>query len=76
MREFYTLDTDRSACLHCGSHVTDRFGRVFGNDLDRTHRCGECDGYARSSRGSAAGIEVPIPDPETSPGRHGSEPDA
>ncbi|TYT61791.1 DUF7563 family protein [Natrialba swarupiae] len=66
---------DRSTCLHCGAHVTDQFGRVFGDDRDRAHRCGDCDSYARLSRGSAAGVDVPIPDPETSPGRHGGEAD-
>ncbi|RQH03200.1 DUF7563 family protein [Natrarchaeobius oligotrophus] len=64
-----------SKCLHCGAHVTNEFGRVFGDDRDRAHRCGECDSYARLSRGSAAGLEVDVPDPETSEGRHGGEPD-
>lgn len=63
-----------STCLHCGAHVSDRFCRVFGDDQNRVHRCGECDSYARLSRGSAAGVDVPIPDPETSKGRHGGEP--
>ncbi|WP_117370030.1 DUF7563 family protein [Natrarchaeobaculum sulfurireducens] len=66
----------KTTCQHCGAHVTDQFARVFGDDHDHAHRCGECDTYARLSRGSAAGLEVPIPDPETSPGRHGGEPDA
>nr|WP_086009514.1 hypothetical protein [Natrialba chahannaoensis] len=65
-----------STCRHCGAHVTDRFCRVFGDDQNRAHRCGECDTYARLSRGSAAGIDVQIPDPETSLGRHGGEVDA
>ncbi|WP_149782202.1 hypothetical protein [Natrinema hispanicum] len=64
---------DHSTCEHCGAHVTDRFRRVFGDDEDRAHRCGDCDTYARLSRGSAAGVDVAIPDPETSPGRHGGE---
>jgi len=79
---------DRSTCLHCGAHVTPRFGRVFGDDRDRAHRCPECDSHRRLSRGSAAGVDVPIPDletaagvdvpipdPETAAGRHGGEPD-
>ncbi|QCS44099.1 hypothetical protein [Natrinema versiforme] len=66
---------DRSTCQHCGAYVTDQFRRVFGDDDDRAHRCGECDTYARLSRGSGAGVDVSIPDPETSPGRHGGEPD-
>ncbi|WP_143823920.1 DUF7563 family protein [Natronorubrum thiooxidans] len=65
-----------SSCRHCGAHVSDRFSRVFGDDDDRAHRCSECDTYARLSRGSAAGVGVSIPDPETSPGRHGGEADA
>ncbi|WP_089789667.1 DUF7563 family protein [Natronobacterium haloterrestre] len=64
-----------SRCQHCDSHVTDRFARVFGDDRDRAHRCPECDSYRRLTRGSAAGKDVDIPDPETSPGRHGGEAD-
>ncbi|WP_254762968.1 DUF7563 family protein [Natrinema marinum] len=67
---------DNSTCCHCGAHVTDRFRRVFGDDDNRAHRCGDCDTYARLSRGSAAGVDVSIPDPETSLGRHGGEADA
>ncbi|WP_224268563.1 DUF7563 family protein [Haloprofundus salinisoli] len=67
------LPRDNCSCLHCGSHVTDGFRRVFGDEECRAHRCGECDTYARLSRGSAAGHSVSIPDPETSPGRHGGE---
>lgn len=62
-----------STCLHCESFVTDRFARVFGDDQDRAHRCPECDSYRRLTRGSAAGKDVDVPDPETSPGRHGGE---
>ncbi|WP_090622051.1 DUF7563 family protein [Natrinema salaciae] len=46
---------DRSTCLHCGTHVTDRFRRVFGDD-DQAHRCGDCDSDIRLSRGSDAGL--------------------
>ncbi|MFA9502656.1 hypothetical protein ACERIM_07720 [Natrinema sp. H-ect1] len=67
---------DHSTCQHCGAHVTDRFRRVFGDDEDRAHRCGDYDTYARLSRGSAAGVDVAVPDPETSEGRHGGEADA
>nr|WP_244605226.1 hypothetical protein [Halorussus halobius] len=59
---------------HCGTFVTDEFRRVFGDDHDRAHRCSECDTCARLSHGSAVGVDVEIPDPETSPGRHGGEP--
>ncbi|WP_083902754.1 DUF7563 family protein [Natrinema versiforme] len=67
---------DHSTCRHCGAHVTDRFRRVFGDDGDWAHRCDDYDAYARLSRGSAAGIDVSVPDPETWPGRHGGEADA
>ncbi|MGM0592353.1 MAG: DUF7563 family protein [Halobacteriota archaeon] len=60
-------------CLHCGSHVTTDFKRVFGDDENRVHRCRECDTYIRLTRGSSAGLDVDIPDPETSLGRHGGE---
>ncbi|UHQ95048.1 DUF7563 family protein [Haloterrigena alkaliphila] len=62
-------------CEHCGEHVSERFCRVYGDNRDRAHRCSECDTYRRLTRGSAAGIDVSIPDPETSPGRHGGETD-
>ncbi|WP_345778390.1 DUF7563 family protein [Haloprofundus salinisoli] len=62
---------EQRQCLYCNNHVTERFGRVFGEHGDRVHRCPNCDTHARINRGSAAGREVRIPDPETSPGRHG-----
>lgn len=58
-------------CAHCGAHVTPGFSRVYGDSNDRAHRCGECDSYARLSRGSAAGVDPGIPDPEDNPGRWG-----
>ncbi|WP_276252993.1 DUF7563 family protein [Halomontanus rarus] len=70
--ELFTHSTDEN-CLHCGAYVTDRFGRVFGDENNQVHRCSECDSYRRLSRGSAAGVDVKVPDPETSPGHHGSE---
>ncbi|WP_375137268.1 MULTISPECIES: hypothetical protein [Halostella] len=66
--------TDRSTCNHCGAHVSDQFLRVYGDSDDRAHRCSECDTWVRLTEGSAAGLDVPTPDPETSPGRHGSDP--
>ncbi|UHQ98913.1 hypothetical protein HYG81_24435 (plasmid) [Natrinema zhouii] len=66
---------DNSTCNHWGAHIIDRFRRVFGDDDDRAHRCGDCDTYTRLSRGSAAGVDVSNLDPETSPGRHGGETD-
>ncbi|APX96335.1 DUF7563 family protein [Natronorubrum daqingense] len=65
-----SVDSD-STCRHCGSYVTDQFGRVFGDGDDRVHRCCHCDSYRRIQRGSAAGIAVGIPDPETTSGHHG-----
>ncbi|QCJ47260.1 hypothetical protein [Haloprofundus sp. MHR1] len=63
----------RQRCGHCGSHVTEQFARVFGDHHNRARRCPNCDTHARLSRGSAAGREVRIPDPETSAGRHGGQ---
>ncbi|MFC7232164.1 hypothetical protein ACFQMM_13655 [Saliphagus sp. GCM10025308] len=62
-----------SNCDHCGAHVSEQFRRVYGDDQDRAHRCGECDSFRRLSRGTGAGVDVSIPDPETSPGRHGGD---
>lgn len=69
-------EVDRSTCRYCGAHVTDRFRRVFGDDRDRAHRCSECDCYRRLSRGSAAGVDVDAPDPDTADGHHGGGADA
>ncbi|WP_425490742.1 DUF7563 family protein [Haloprofundus salilacus] len=60
-------------CLHCDSHITEQFARVFGDHRDRVHRCPRCDTHARISRGSAVGLSVKIPDPQTSAGRHGGQ---
>ncbi|TYL37580.1 hypothetical protein CV102_16605 [Natronococcus pandeyae] len=72
--ESFTHSAD-GTCLHCGAHVSNRFRRVYGDNGDRAHRCSECDTYAQLTRGSAASVDVPIPDPETSPGRRGGEAD-
>ena len=54
------LDTGGSTnCLHCGTHVTDRFAAVFGDADGRVYRCSGCDSMPRISRGSAAGKDVP-----------------
>lgn len=60
-----------SFCGHCGSHVTDRFRRVYGDRDDQAQRCPECDSWSRISEGSAAGLDVPTPDPQEHPGRSG-----
>ncbi|ELY46167.1 DUF7563 family protein [Natronorubrum tibetense] len=66
---------DNSTCKHCGAYVSDQFCRVYGDNNDRAHRCGDCDSYRRLTRGSAAGVAVTIPDPEIAEGHHGGEAD-
>ena len=65
--------TDSSCCAHCGSHVTTDFRRVYGDDDNRVYRCQHCDNLIRIRAGSAAGLDVSIPDPLEAPGRHGGE---
>jgi hypothetical protein len=58
---------DRGAehrCQHCGRHVTAAFARVHGDNDDIVHRCLGCDCYRRVCRGSAAGVDVDMPDPD------------
>ncbi|AUV80642.1 hypothetical protein C2R22_02385 [Salinigranum rubrum] len=69
-----SFETPDGRCLHCGTHVTSRFCRVFGDEQRRVHRCTQCDTHVRISKGSAAGLDVDVPDPEVSEGRHGGEP--
>ncbi|WP_081909291.1 DUF7563 family protein [Haloferax prahovense] len=69
-------DTNNRRCQHCDSVVSRSFRRVFGDASNVVHRCRECDTTARLSRGSGAGIDPGVPDPETSPGRHGGSPDS
>lgn len=66
-------ETQPDECKHCGERVKKRFRRVFGDSEDRAHRCYDCDTGARICRGSAAGLDVDIPDPENAPGRHGND---
>jgi hypothetical protein len=61
-------------CLHCEAHVSGDFRRVYGDADDQAHRCPQCDTWVRIFEGSAAGLDARTPDPETSPGRHGSDP--
>lgn len=65
----------KKRCLYCDSHVTHDFRRVYGDSDDRAHRCFECDTLVRLQRGSAGGLDVPIPDPQEAPGRHGGNPE-
>jgi hypothetical protein len=51
-------DGEKSECLHCGSHVSKDFRRVYGDQENRAHRCLACDTIERLSSGSAAGIAV------------------
>ncbi|WP_225935465.1 DUF7563 family protein [Halobaculum magnesiiphilum] len=67
------LTTHRPECRYCGGHVSEQFARVFGDEVDRVHRCQACDSMSRLSRGSAAGKHVPSRiDPEDGQGRHHS----
>jgi ribosomal protein L24E len=60
-------------CQYCGEFVTDRYGRVFGDEDGVVHRCPECDSQRRLHRGSAAGRDVDWPDPQTHPERQGGD---
>ena len=66
--------TDPANCQNCDAHLSEQFRRVFGNGNDLAHRCGECDSSRRLHRGSAAGLDVQLPDPETESGHHGGQP--
>lgn len=41
-------------CLNCGSRVTVRFARVFGNNDDEVYGCPECRGVRELYEGAAA----------------------
>jgi len=62
MTDWRPTDHDRE-CRHCGRHVTRTFARVHGDDDDVAHRCLGCDCFRRICRGSAAGLELDMPDP-------------
>ena len=62
-------DPERT-CRYCGAHVSDRFGRVHGDENDVAHRCPACDCFRRLSRGSAAGVDIDLPDPADQPNRN------
>lgn len=61
--------SDRT-CRNCGTHVTEQFARVFGDERDRVYRCMSCDSKRRLHRGSAAGRVVDHPDPQNRPNRN------
>ncbi|WP_435147626.1 DUF7563 family protein [Halobaculum sp. P14] len=53
-----------TSCRNCGTHVSERFAAVFGDNNDQVHRCPACDSTPRLDRGTPAGKSVHIPDPE------------
>ena len=57
-------------CRHCDTHISDTFRRVHGDNDDIAHRCPACDCFRRLSRGSAAGVNVDLPDPDDHPNRN------
>ena len=57
-------------CLHCNRHVSEKFQSVFGDEEGRAHRCLGCDCFRRVSRGSAAGVDIDLPDPADQPNRN------
>ena len=61
---------DDDSCRHCSGHVTERFRAVYGDEDDVAHRCLGCDCFRRVSRGSAAGVDVGLPDPIDHPNRN------
>jgi len=61
-----TESDESPTCRNCGAHVSEDFRRVFGDEDHVAHRCRECDTSRRLSRGSAAGVEVAVTDPEDS----------
>lgn len=64
----------KGTCEHCGAHVSTDFARVYGDGDNRIHRCPNCDSWIRLQKGSGAGLDVSISDPETAPGHRGGTP--
>lgn len=62
-----------TACEYCGNRLSDRYGRVMGDEDGRVHRCPDCDTDVRLHRGSAAGKDIDWPDPAEHPERNGGE---
>lgn len=54
-------------CQNCGTRLSERFGRVLGDEDDRVHRCLHCDSWTRVARGTAAGLEVEESEPNENP---------
>jgi hypothetical protein len=64
----WASDTASRRCQFCDSHVTRDFARTFGDAENVAHRCLNCDTFGRVSSGSAAGRDISLPDPQTTPG--------
>lgn len=45
-------------CQNCGAHVSDRFGRVFGDQSDVVHCCPDCEKFKYIQGGAAAGLDA------------------
>jgi len=49
-------------CQNCGSHVTERYARVLGDNNDDVHACPSCPDdkhtQARRMNGAAAGLDA------------------
>jgi len=39
-------DCQMSDCNYCGAHVSDRFARVFADEIGRIHACPSCSANA------------------------------
>ncbi|MCL9813606.1 hypothetical protein AArcSt11_08060 [Natranaeroarchaeum aerophilus] len=73
MLKLVTESDESPTCRNCGAHVSEDFRRVFGDEDHVAHRCPECDTTRRLSRGSAAGVEVAVTDPEESAAHRSNE---
>ncbi|MGB9931124.1 DUF7563 family protein [Haloarcula amylolytica] len=56
-------DDGTKTCQNCGSHVSRKFRRIFGDRENVAHRCYDCDSNTRLYRGSAAEKDVDRADP-------------
>ncbi len=45
-------------CRGCGSHLSDSYARVLGDQDGTIHRCLHCDSPQARVRGSTAGVDV------------------
>lgn len=70
MNRLHGGSDDTGRCLYCNRHISEKFQSVFGDEHGRAHRCLGCDCFRRVSRGSAAGIDIDLPDPADQPNRN------